>query len=28
VTKDISPYTIAIGQPAKVVKEIPKRVEA
>ncbi len=25
VTKDIPPYTIATGRPAKVVKEIPKR---
>ena len=25
VTKDIPPYTIATGRPAKVVKEIPER---
>lgn len=27
VTKDIPPYTIAVGRPARVVKEIPKRAE-
>lgn len=25
VTKDIPPYTIAVGSPAKVVKKIPQR---
>ena len=25
VTRDIPPYTIATGSPARVVKEIPKR---
>lgn len=27
VTKDIPPYTIATGRPAKVVKEVPEREE-
>jgi len=27
VTKDIPPYTIAVGRPAKVVKELPKQVD-
>ena len=25
VTKDIPPYTIAVGSPAKVIKQIPER---
>lgn len=27
VTKDIPAWTIAVGRPAKVVKQIPKREE-
>ena len=27
VSRDIPPYTIAAGSPAKVVKELPKRDE-
>ena len=27
VTKDIPPYTIAVGNPAKVIKQIPERAE-
>ena len=27
VTKDIPPYSIAIGRPAKVIKEVPHREE-
>lgn len=27
VTKDIPPYTIAVGNPAKVIKQIPERTE-
>lgn len=27
VTKDIPPYTIAVGNPAKVIKQIPERSE-
>jgi acetyltransferase-like isoleucine patch superfamily enzyme len=25
VTKDVPPYTIVVGRPAKVLREIPKR---